>query len=81
MHGLLNVLVATHDVLERAGTAHLLRTLEVTDVELLVGRLTAFDAEDIDRLRVSFTGFGCCGVLDPLTELKALGLLPERTTA
>ncbi|WP_353507699.1 hypothetical protein [Intrasporangium sp.] len=81
MHGLLNVLVATHDALERAGTAHLVRTLEVTDVEDLVGRLTAFDAGDIDRLRASFTGFGCCGVLDPLTELKALGLLPERTTA
>ena len=81
MHGLLNVLVATHDALEGAGTAHLARTLEVTDVEQLVGRLTALDAEDIERLRGSFTGFGCCGVLDPLTELEALGLLPERTTA
>ena len=81
MHGLLNVLVATHDALEGAGTAHVARTLEVTDVEHLVGRLTALDTEDIERLRASFTGFGCCGVLDPLTELEALGLLPERTTA
>ena len=81
MHGLLNVLVATHDALEGAGTAHLARTLGVTDVEHLVERVTALDAEEIERLRLSFTGFGCCGVLDPLTELEALGLLPERTTA
>lgn len=81
MHGLLNVLVATHDALEGAGTAHLARILSVTDVEHLVERVTDLDAEDIERLRASFTGFGCCGVLDPLTELEALGLLPERTTA
>ena len=81
MHGLLNVLVATHDALEGAGTAHLARTLGVTDVEHLVERLTALEAEGIERLRSSFTGFGCCGVLDPLTELEALGLLPERTSA
>ena len=81
MHGVLNVLVATHDALAGAGTAHLERTLGVTDVEHLVGRVTALDAEDIEGLRGAFTGFGCCGVLDPLTELEALGLLPERTTA
>jgi hypothetical protein len=81
MHGLLNVLVATHDALEGDGTAHLERTLGVTDVEHLVERVTALDAENIERLRASFTGFGCCGVLDPLAELEALGLLPERTTA
>jgi hypothetical protein len=81
MHGLLNVLIATHDAREGAGTAHLERTLGLTDVEHLVERLTGLDARDIERLRASFTGFGCCGVLDPLTELEALGLLPERTTA
>ena len=81
MHGLLNALVATHDALEGAGPPDLARVLAVTHVEHLVDRVTDLDALDIERLRASFTGFGCCGVLDPLNELEALGLLPERTTA
>jgi hypothetical protein len=81
MHGLLNVLVATHDALDGAEAPGLAHVLEVTDVEHLVERLTTLDPDDALRLRASFTGYGCCGVLDPLTELEALGLLPERTTA
>ncbi|GAA6527254.1 hypothetical protein IDVR_30510 [Intrasporangium sp. DVR] len=81
MHGLLNVLVATHDALDGAEAPDLAELLAATDVEHLVRRVTALDDQDVDRLRASFTGFGCCGVLDPLTELEALGLLPERTTA
>jgi hypothetical protein len=81
MHGLLNVLVATHEALDGAEAPELARVLEVTDVEHLVDRVAALGPEGVRRLRTSFTGFGCCGVLDPLTELEALGLLPERTTA
>ncbi|MDV3222377.1 hypothetical protein [Intrasporangium sp.] len=81
MHGLLNVLVATHDALDGGRTTDLARVLAVTDVEHLVDRVTALDDDAVSRLRASFTGFGCCGVLDPLTELEALGLLPERHTA
>jgi len=81
MHGLLNVLVATDEALDGAEAGDLATLLSITDVEHLVGRVTALDGEHVDRLRASFTGFGCCGVLDPLTELEALGLIPERTTA
>jgi hypothetical protein len=28
-------------------------------------------------VRASFTAYGCCGVLDPLVELAALGLIAE----
>lgn len=81
MHGLLNVVVATHEALDGAEAPDLADVLAGTDIEHLVRCITAPDDEHIDRLRGSFTGFGCCGVLDPLTELEALGLLPERTTA
>ena len=81
MHGLLNVLVATDEALDGAEADDLAALLSITDVEQLVGRVTVLDGARVDRLRASFTGFGCCGVLDPLTELEALGLLPERTIA
>jgi hypothetical protein len=81
MHGVLNVLVATHEALDGSEAPDLADILAVTDVEHLVDRVTALGGDDVARLRASFTGFGCCGVLDPLTELEALGLLPERTTA
>ncbi len=81
MHGLLNVLVATHDALQGAEAPDLAQVLRLTEVEHLVERLTSLRPEDAARLSRSFTAYGCCGVLYPLTELEALGLLPERTTA
>lgn len=81
MHGLLNVLVATHDALEGEEAPALAHTLSVTDVEHLVDRLLHLAPDDTARARASFTAYGCCGVLDPLTELEALGLLPERNPA
>lgn len=81
MHGLLNVIVATHDALDGGTVPDLAHVLAMTDVEHLVDRITALDDDAVGRLRATFTGFGCCGVLDPLTEFEALGLLPERNSA
>jgi len=81
MHGLLNVLIATHDALEGEEAPALARTLAVTDVEHLVDRVLHLTPEETARARASFTAYGCCSVLDPLTELEALGLLPERNPA
>ncbi len=77
MHGVLNVLLATYEALEGAEAPELADTLSLTDAEVLVARVTRLDEEQAARIRASFTAYGCCGVLEPLTELSALGLLPD----
>jgi len=40
-----------------------------------VTAVASLGSDDAERVRTSFTAYGCCGVLDPLTELRALGLV------
>lgn len=75
MHGLLNVILATHEALDGAETDELTAILAQRDAEIVADRVLHLTAVNAARLRKSFTAFGCCGVLDPLTELEALGLL------
>lgn len=75
MHGLLNVLLAVDEALDGAESPELADVLAVTDTELLVDRVSRLSPEAAVRLRGSFAAYGCCGVLDPLTELEALGLV------
>ncbi len=51
--------------------------LAQTSAELLTERAARLTAVDAARVRGSFTAYGCCGVLDPLVELAALGLIDE----
>ncbi|NUO36886.1 MAG: hypothetical protein HOQ18_14000 [Dermatophilaceae bacterium] len=80
MHGLLNVLLATHEALDGAETRELAAELGRRDTEVLVTAVSGLHDDDVRRLRRSFTAYGCCGVLDPLTELEALGLVPSKET-
>jgi hypothetical protein len=80
MHGLLNVLLATHEALDGAETRELAVELGRRDTEVLVTAVSGLHDDDARRLRTSFTAYGCCGVLDPLTELEALGLVPTKET-
>ncbi|MDN5795204.1 MAG: hypothetical protein L0H79_05560 [Intrasporangium sp.] len=75
MHGLVNVLLATHEALDGAKATQLAGVLRQTRSELLVEHLATLDAEQVVRLRSSFTSYGCCGVLEPINELAALGLI------
>ncbi|CAN7449803.1 hypothetical protein LJR027_002800 [Terrabacter sp. LjRoot27] len=75
MHGLLNVLLATHEALGGAEAHELSGALARRDTEVLVTALSSLSTEDAEQVRDSFTAFGCCGVLDPLTELEALGMI------
>ena len=75
MHGLLNVLLATHEALNGAEAHELAGELARQDTEVVVTALSSLPTDDAERVRASFTAFGCCGVLDPLTELRALGLV------
>jgi hypothetical protein len=76
-HGLLNVLLATHEALSGAEAPELAQLLAQTSAELLAERASRLSAVDAARVRASFTAYGCCGVLDPLVELAALGLIDE----
>ena len=80
MHGVLNVLLATHEALQGAETPELAEVLAVTDAELLVDRITRLTAEEAEQARASLTAYGCCGVLEPIQELVALGLLAPDDT-
>ncbi|MGO4599527.1 hypothetical protein [Terrabacter sp. 2RAF25] len=79
-HGLLNVLLATHEALDGAETRELAGELGRSDTEVLVTAVSGLHESEARRLRASFTAYGCCGVLDPLTELEALGLVPSKET-
>ncbi|GAA2742688.1 hypothetical protein GCM10009868_13610 [Terrabacter aerolatus] len=75
MHGLLNVLLATHEALGGAEAHELAGVLARRDTEVLVTALSSLTTDDAEQVRESLTAYGCCGVLDPLTELEALGLI------
>jgi hypothetical protein len=75
MHGVLNVLLATHEALHGAEQHELAGVLARHDTEVLVTALSSLDPDDAERVRGSLASYGCCGVLDPLTELEALGLI------
>src|SRR4051812_4592918 len=76
MHGLLNVLLATHEALHGAEAHELGGMLARRDAEVLVTAVSSLHGDTAARLRRSFTSYGCCGVLEPLTDLEALGLVP-----
>ncbi len=74
-HGVLNVLLATHAARVGDSTADTEHILARTDSQALAENLLTLTDEQQRDLRADFTSYGCCDVLDPLTELAALGLL------
>lgn len=76
-HGVVNVLLATHAARTGAAPAEIVHLLACTDGHDLAGRLLELSPVQQLDLRAAFTSYGCCGVLDPITELAALGLLPS----
>ncbi len=72
-HGVLNVLAAAHAALTGSGAEG---WLGEADPATLVGELASWSEQQIAAVRTIFTSFGCCGVLEPLTESAQLGLIP-----
>lgn len=72
-HGVLNVLAAVHSAATGSGSEGWLGEADPT---ALVGELASWSEKQIDAVRTIFTSFGCCGVLEPLTESARLGLIP-----
>lgn len=48
------------------------------DTDRLVDVVVGLDEPAVVRVRSRFRSFGCCGVTDPLDELRDLGLLTDR---
>jgi hypothetical protein len=74
-HGALNVLLATHRLLQGTSVSELAATLEVQDGRALAALLADLTEREVQGLRGRFVSFGCCGVLDPIHDLTDLGLI------
>jgi hypothetical protein len=74
-HGVLNVLLATRAAREGADAGALAGTLADRDAGGLAERVRSLTEEEARDVRAGFTAYGCCGVLDPITELHDLHLI------
>ncbi|MBK6443298.1 MAG: hypothetical protein IPF90_14385 [Actinomycetales bacterium] len=76
-HGLLNVLAAVHVAAQGAPETVVADLLTQRDAAPLADLLTGLTIEQVGRVRWAFTAYGCCTVLDPLSELAALDLIDK----
>ena len=72
-HGFVNLLAAVAALVEGASAAGATDVLRATDA----ASVSAWTEETVGRVRRRFRSFGCCGVLDPVTDLVTLGLVRE----
>jgi hypothetical protein len=72
-HGFLNVLAAVEALVEGASVADAAESLRHTEP----AAIGAWSEATAARVRRRFRSFGCCGVLDPVNDLVALGLVEE----
>lgn len=74
-HGLLNVLLATRAARDGADVGAVAGILSDRDAGSLAQRVRTLTEEEARQVRAGFTAYGCCGVLDPITELHDLHLI------
>jgi hypothetical protein len=84
--GVLNVMAAVRQAVSAGGdsshdaslTDALSVTLMRTDAIRLAAEAVSLTIDEADTIRSIFTSFGCCGVTEPLAEMAALGVVPDR---
>ena len=76
-HGFLSLLAAVDALVEGASQAEAAELLAGGDRDAALGALAAWSDTRSARVRQRLRSFGCCGVVDPLADLVALGLLEE----
>jgi hypothetical protein len=76
-HGFLCVMLAVAGLVDGATEAEAGERLSRTDRDAVAAELAGWDAGQVRRVRRRLRSFGCCGVLDPVNDLVALGLLGE----
>ena len=72
-HGFVNLLVAVEALIEGASAADAADLVRAGDP----AAVSAWTDATVARVRRRFRSFGCCGVLDPVDDLVALGLVEE----
>jgi hypothetical protein len=76
--GFLNVIAATRWALAHgAETPEMESLLSQHDPGPILEIITRMSEADASVLRAFFTSYGCCGVIDPIGDLAALGLIEE----
>ena len=76
-HGFLNLMLAVAALVEGADGSEAAEQLSRTDREALAGEIAGWDDGQVRRVRRRLRSFGCCGVLDPVSDLVSLGMLRE----
>jgi len=78
--GFLNVIAATRWALAYgAEVPEMDSLLSQRDPAELLDIITRMSEADASVVRAFFTSYGCCGVMDPIGDLTALGLIRETT--
>lgn len=75
--GFLGILLAVHAALLGGDVA---AALTDRDEGSITDAIRGMSEADAVTARNVFTSFGCCDVLDPIRDLAALGLIPERNS-
>jgi hypothetical protein len=75
-HGYLNLLVATDAAVHGADVPELVDLLALRDPAAIAALVSTVDPDT----RSVFRSFGTCSIIEPLTELVALGLIPASAT-
>jgi hypothetical protein len=76
-HGFLNLLAALEVLIEGADEPDAVHLLARADRHEVLDRITGWDEGTAEKIRRRFVGFGCCGVLDPVSDLVGLDLVEE----
>jgi hypothetical protein len=76
-HGFLNLLVAVEALVDGGSVNGAADLLGESGRESVLARVAAWNDTQASRIRRRFRSFGCCGVLDPINDLAALGLIAE----
>jgi hypothetical protein len=72
-HGFLNLLAGVDALVEGASVPEAADVLRNAEPSLIGG----WNEQTVTRVRRRFRSFGCCGVLDPVGDLVALGLVEQ----
>jgi hypothetical protein len=74
-HGFLNLLLAIDALIDGAAVDDAAQLLGTTDRDGLSAAVAGWTDPQAARVRRRFRSFGCCGVLDPVSDLVSCGLL------
>jgi hypothetical protein len=75
-HGYLNLLLATDAAVNFADQAEIAAILAERDARKIAERVAGLDDARVSAARERFLSFGTCSIIEPLTELVDLHLLP-----